>query len=414
MINIDIVKELEKIILMADSLRANVMLNDKPKLSIVKNAKIIDFAECGNLQNSAEKKDNIKKARNSNIALQNRVYEIDRQQKEDDYDMPINLKYGQGSISKVIRKNKTTKDYIYWQYRYYDKFGKQRYMTAKTKEQCIKKIKEFLEVEKPKKETNGYNLNDWLEFWYKTFSKPNISENTAKGYETILKKHILPSVGEKKLCKLTNADIQICLNAIESSRQRLATKNILFTSLKEAYNERLIKIEPWNTVKIKAHRYKEKNILTHEDEPKLLALLAEPYQSAVVGYLYTGCRLSELINVKEKDIDRVNKIITINGTKTKNSIRKIPLFPQVETILPIEIDNVRHLQDAFKDARNKLGLDITIHDLRHTFATRCCEKGINIKTVQKWLGHSSYTTTANIYTHLDREFEKSEIDKFLN
>ena len=53
-----------------------------------------------------------------------------------------------------------------------------------------------------------------------------------------------------------------------------------------------------------------------------------------------------------------------------------------------------------------------LHDLRHTFATHCLECGINLKIVQRWLGHARLDTTANIYTHLQPEFVKRESEKF--
>lgn len=49
-----------------------------------------------------------------------------------------------------------------------------------------------------------------------------------------------------------------------------------------------------------------------------------------------------------------------------------------------------------------------LHDLRHTFATRCLENGVSMKCIQVWLGHTRLDTTAMIYSHLLPDFEKSE------
>ena len=55
---------------------------------------------------------------------------------------------------------------------------------------------------------------------------------------------------------------------------------------------------------------------------------------------------------------------------------------------------------------------ISIHSLRHTFATRCAEAGITAKMVQHWLGHSTLDMTLNIYTHVNADFERKETAKF--
>ena len=52
----------------------------------------------------------------------------------------------------------------------------------------------------------------------------------------------------------------------------------------------------------------------------------------------------------------------------------------------------------------------TSHTLRHTFDTRCIEKGVNIKQVSKWLGHTSISITNDIYTHINNDFELKEIE----
>lgn len=52
-----------------------------------------------------------------------------------------------------------------------------------------------------------------------------------------------------------------------------------------------------------------------------------------------------------------------------------------------------------------------LHDLRHTFATRCIENGISMKVIQRWLGHASFKTTADIYAEVQDRFKLEESAK---
>ena len=105
--------------------------------------------------------------------------------------------------------------------------------------------------------------------------------------------------------------------------------------------------------------------------------------------------------------------------KTKNAYRTLPLSADAISVLkiqkckvgnsewvfpsptggPMSPDSVLHmLQRVLKRA----GLPrIRFHDLRHTCATMLCRRKISLRDIQLWLGHSTYQTTADIYTHLD-------------
>ena len=67
----------------------------------------------------------------------------------------------------------------------------------------------------------------------------------------------------------------------------------------------------------------------------------------------------------------------------------------------------------FSDVMTFLGFKHTLHQLRHTFSTRCHEKGIDPKVVQAWMGHCSMEMTLNTYTHATTDLLKKEIQKLL-
>ena len=94
----------------------------------------------------------------------------------------------------------------------YDENGKPKTknVTAKTKAECLKK----LEALKEKcgivtgKATPEMPFGDWLDLWYKTYSKPNIRITTQLSYENRIYLHIIPSIGKIPLNKLTQSDLQ--------------------------------------------------------------------------------------------------------------------------------------------------------------------------------------------------------------
>lgn len=324
------------------------------------------------------------------------------------------MRYGNGTICKRKRLNKNGTIYTYWQARYYEN-GKQHTLTSKTKADCLKRLKEVTQRLKPKNYKKNITYEAWLKLWYENYKKPFISTSTKSSYKVCIKNHITKEFKNLNLKSINSLDIMKCLNTIKKPRQKEITKNIIVASLRNAFKNNYINNRCFENIILKKCKSKERKILLKKDEQKLLAILDNECKNAVICYLNTGCRLSELFNINENDIDRKANTIHIRGTKTTNSDRYIPLLPKIKNLLPLNISIKKNtLQHRFKDATKKLNLNLSIHDLRHTFATRCAEKGVNIKIVQKWLGHSKYSTTADIYTHLTSEFEKQEIDKLLN
>lgn len=141
--------------------------------------------------------------------------------------------------------------------------------------------------------------------------------------------------------------------------------------------------------------------------------------AALVRFLaYGGFRKTELANITWAECDFVRGKIVVRGdpeTGTKNSeIREVPMIPDMRQLLqrlraeradePPETParHVRECQKAMDRAAKIVGMPrITHHDLRHLFATRCIESGVDIATVSRWLGHKDGGALAmKVYGHL--------------
>src|SRR5215469_12652832 len=139
------------------------------------------------------------------------------------------------------------------------------------------------------------------------------------------------------------------------------------------------------------------------------------------GLAFTGCRIGEAREIVWRDVDFDAGEVVVRGdanTGTKNwELRRVPLIPDARALfermrseqegepLDAKVFRVRECQKSLDRACKKVGADrITHHDLRHLFATRCIESGVDIPTVSRWLGHKDGGALAmKTYGHLRRE-----------
>jgi len=141
--------------------------------------------------------------------------------------------------------------------------------------------------------------------------------------------------------------------------------------------------------------------------------------ASLVRFLaFGGFRRSEAANITWADCDLEKREIVVRGdpeTGTKNwSIRRVPMIPEMRQLLhglrqqradepaTAPVMRVRNCLGAINSACRKLGIArFTHHDLRHLFATRCIESGVDIPTVSRWLGHKDGGALAmKVYGHL--------------
>jgi integrase len=147
------------------------------------------------------------------------------------------------------------------------------------------------------------------------------------------------------------------------------------------------------------------------------------------GLAFTGCRKGEANQITWRDVDFDAGEIVVRGdpeTATKNwTVRRVPLIPDARALfqrmqsgrqdesLDAKVFRVGECQKALDRACKKVGADrITHHDLRHLFATRCIESGVDIPTVSRWLGHKDGGALAmKTYGHLRREHSIAQAQK---
>ena len=157
-----------------------------------------------------------------------------------------------------------------------------------------------------------------------------------------------------------------------------------------------------------------------EDGRRLIAVLQKPsYRLCCSLMLALGLRISDVLVLTVQSIDSTQMIVRVIGKRNKERILPLPqtllvalrrfwrthrhprwLFPNRNGTAPLCEKSVRR---AFTKARDSLGINKTItpHSLRHGFATRLIENGVDIRIVQMLLGHASLRST-EIYTHLTK------------
>jgi integrase len=149
----------------------------------------------------------------------------------------------------------------------------------------------------------------------------------------------------------------------------------------------------------------------------------------VQGLAFTGLRKAEAGEVEWRDLDFECGETLVRGdreTATKNwEVRRVPMIPEARALfermrrermnepLNAKVFRVRECQKALDRACKKVGAHrITHHDLRHLFATRCIESGVDIPTVSRWLGHKDGGALAmKTYGHLRREHSVAQAQK---
>lgn len=253
---------------------------------------------------------------------------------------------------------------------------------------------------------------------YKNFLiQKRYSPNTQRSYIYFFK-CFLKHFSNRDINNLTSNEINNYLLNLVQTNISISQQNIHINAIKLYYHN----ILGINSVSFKLHRprkeHKLPKVLSKSEIKKLINSISNLKHKTIIILMYsTGCRRSEILNLKIEDIDCQRNVLTIKNSKGKkdritilskkvlNILREYYKEYKPKKYLFEGINNNKYSATSLKNIVNKaatkanLNKNVTPHMLRHSFATHLLEQGTDIRYIQELLGHKS-TKTTEIYTHV--------------
>lgn len=287
---------------------------------------------------------------------------------------------------------------------------------------------------------------NWLNEWLTHYIKPSSKQRTFEQYSKVAQIHILPYLGDIELTDLTPFVLQKFITDLMTNGNKRTGKglspnfvktilSVIQNSLKTAHLVGYLPEYSANKIKRPKIVEKQEECFSIQEQKKIeeaaLSVKKDKYRGIILC-LYTGLRIGELLALTWNDVDFEKSILSVTKTchdgnengehiriidtpKTENSRRQIPLSKTLVKMLKdmkrkskcefVIADGekpvfIRSYQRTFELLLKKLKLPHKgFHSLRHTFATRALECGMDVKSLSEILGHKNATITLNRYAH---------------
>lgn len=293
---------------------------------------------------------------------------------------------------------------------------------------------------------------EWMEEWLELYVKPCAKQRTYVKYRKNAQRYILPALGDWDLADLSPLKIQKFYASISglglADNTVYGIISVLRLSLKRCALLRFTGAElDGGTLRPKM-KCSKADCLNKREQEKLERYIFEQKKPKLFGILlslYTGLRIGELLALTWEDVDLARGTVAvtkschdswggggyvkvIEDTKTRSSERVIPLPKKIIGYMKELKRNaegefvisgrtrygaeVRTYQRTFGVVLKKLGIEHKgFHALRHTFATRAIEVGMDVKTLAELLGHRNPMVTLRVYTHSLMEHKNALMNK---
>jgi integrase len=347
---------------------------------------------------------------------------------------------------------------------------KQQWVSVKgTKKEAEKRLSELLHqldngtFIKPGKTT----LAEYLERWLKDYAWPNLAPRTSEGYETIVKQHLIPELGNIPLTLLRPEHLQRYYSKMLSSGRCKGAGSLSAQTVRHhhtALHKALQTALEWGLLSrnvadaVRQPRAQQPEMKTWDEDDMIRFLEAAkdtPYYALFYLALFTGMRRSELLALRWQDIDFILSQVYVNRSlhqlkdgsfvfrspKTAKGRRLVSLPPSAVTMLgnhkkqqfAICLALGRILTDddlifshrdgkplrpntitrAWSILAAHAGLNvIRFHDARHTHASFMLKQGVHPKIVQERLGHASIQITLDTYSHVTPSLQQAAAKSF--
>lgn len=335
--------------------------------------------------------------------------------------------------------------------------GKRKHFYGKTAAEAKEKREAYIKIAKtcPLSEYR-ITLDEWLSSWVETI-RQSVAETTYRSYKNSLKYIIGTKLGRKQLTDLRPAMFrqrwQEMLDAGLSPRTVIYCHTVTSSALKQAVYDGAIPSNPLLAVRRPRNPKKETKALNKEQVRQLLAVIKNPRYFRLVRFaLATGMRREEILGQTVSSIDFERKTVSVTQTvvvvdrkhiilptgKTSSSLRTISVDDQTMKDIRDQLSYIeeqkKNLGTAYEDHDllfpapdgkplspstashqvkaylREAGLgEFTMHSLRHTHATMLLKAGVHFKIVQYRLGHSTFGTTMDVYSHVTPEMDKGAV-----
>ena len=291
----------------------------------------------------------------------------------------------------------------------------------------------FIPVATPQAENKpkqSYTLKAWFDEWLNTYKVGRVRQATITAFERAFRN--FKDLYDTPIDEITSLMLSKTINGMSAGGTKIQVNNLAQQMFLVAFNNRLIEVNPTsNFTKPKRVPKSEKKALSQEQEKIFISACMkdlDKHEPLLICVLQ-GLRKGEMLALRPNDLCFDKNTLRVdesydeahpNDLETKNndSKRTMPMFTLTREILLRHKDK-EPTERIYKDYRSHTlnkrlekicsenGLPrITIHELRHTFITRCNDKGIDEIVTQKWVGHAKGSRmTKAIYTHVTDDTE---------
>jgi len=288
-------------------------------------------------------------------------------------------------------------------------------------------------------------LTQFIDSYWRPYlvERQHVKPSTLQGYESLLKQHITPALGDRILTDIAPLHVEQLLQSKSklSPKTRRNLVGLLQGIFSLAEDDDLIEKSPVRDKHKPVVPKREKPVWTPEQVRAIIGAAPARYHALFACAALTGARLGELLALKWKHIDFDGKKLRIAQSlwhgrlvtpKTEGSFRTVLFGEALAEALTNHMQNSQHIgpedfvfskpdgstldpdvlrRDALYPVLDRLGIarssrSAGFHRFRHSVGAFINSQTGNLKLAQKLLGHSNFSTTADIYTHTSEESER--------